>query len=43
MTFTDDITAPRGGTRTWIGRRVRDLIVLFGGLALALPLIVPFA
>ncbi|MEH3119398.1 MAG: hypothetical protein PGN25_17920 [Methylorubrum populi] len=43
MTFTDDITARRRGTRAWIGRRVRDAIVLAGGLALALPLIVPFA
>lgn len=43
MTLTDDITAQGSSVQAWIGRRVRDVIVLAGGLALALPLIVPFA
>ncbi|MFC6388587.1 hypothetical protein [Methylorubrum zatmanii] len=43
MSLTEDIIAQRRGAQAWIGRRVRDVIVLAGGLILALPLIVPFA
>ncbi|GJE73506.1 MULTISPECIES: hypothetical protein [Methylorubrum] len=43
MTFTEDILARRSGATAFLGRRIRDLIVLAAGAALALPLIVPFA
>lgn len=43
MSLTEDITAPSPGRRAWIERRIRDAVVLLGGLILALPLIVPFA
>ncbi|BAU91033.1 hypothetical protein MPPM_2428 [Methylorubrum populi] len=43
MTLSEDTRARRPGARAWIGRRLRDAIVLAAGAALALPLIVPFA
>ncbi len=43
MSLSDDLDTHHSGTQAWIGRRVRDVIVLTGGLMLALPLIVPFA
>lgn len=42
-THADDAHARRPGAHAWIGRRLRDVIVLAAGAALALPLIVPFA
>lgn len=42
-TQSEDAPACRPGARAWIGRRLRDAIVLAAGAALALPLIVPFA
>lgn len=43
MSLTEDIAARGPGARAWIRRRIRDAVVLLGGLVLALPLIVPFA
>lgn len=43
MTPSDDTTTHHSGLRAWIGRRLRDTVVLAAGAALALPLIVPFA
>ncbi|WP_269780325.1 hypothetical protein [Methylobacterium sp. Leaf118] len=43
MTLSDDLTRSRGGLRAFLGRRLRDAIVLAAGAILALPLIVPFA
>lgn len=43
MTFTEDIVTPRSGATAFLGRRIRDALVLAAGAALALPLIVPFA
>ena len=43
MTFSEDTHAQHPGAQAWIGRRLRDAIVLAAGALLALPLIVPFA
>ncbi len=43
MTLSEDIHARRPDARAWLGRRLRDAIVLAAGALLALPLIVPFA
>ncbi len=43
MSFSNDLDTRHSGTQAWIGRRVRDVLILAGGLILALPLIVPFA
>jgi hypothetical protein len=43
MTLSEDTHSHHSGTRAWIGRRLRDAIVLTLGAVLALPLIVPFA
>ena len=42
-THAEDTPARHLGARAWIGRRLRDAIVLAAGAALALPLIVPCA
>lgn len=43
MTLSEDTQAQHPGARAWIGRRLRDALVLAAGAVLALPLIVPFA
>ncbi|MBB2963599.1 hypothetical protein [Methylobacterium sp. R2-1] len=42
MTLSEANRARHPGTRAWIGRRLRDVIVLAAGAVLALPLILPF-
>ena len=43
MTLSDDTHSRHPGSRAWLGRRLRDVLVLTLGALLALPLIVPFA
>ena len=33
----------RNGTLVWLGQRAKDALILAAGVALALPLILPFA
>lgn len=43
MPHSHDTQPRHSGAHAWIGRRLRDAIVLAAGALLALPLIVPFA
>ena len=43
MTLSEDTHSRQPGTGAWLGRRLRDILVLTLGALLALPLIVPFA